>query len=116
MLNAGRKTRTETKSLVVYRTNSDDSVPLTAHDLNKVQLELGNLGISYHYVILLNGSIEKGIEIDEVGTGENTDVSVCVIGGKKDKKKMTDEQQETFNKIKDFVYKRYNLSGEVSYV
>jgi len=115
MLNAGRKVREKTEALVVYRTMSDDSVPLTMHDLTKVQLELGHLGISYHYVILLNGQIEKGIEIDEVGIGENTDVSVCVIGGKTDKKKMTDEQSDTFKKIKEFVYKRYELSGEVKY-
>ena len=116
MLNAGRKRRDKTESLVVYRNMSDDSVPLTMHDLTKVQLELGHLGISYHYVILLDGQIEKGIELDEVGIGKSTDVSVCVIGGKDDRYKMTEEQQETFKLIKEFVYKKYSLGKrEIKY-
>ena len=71
-----------------------------AKDINKWHLQKGWSGIGYHYVILLDGTIEKGRAIEKIGAhtkGHNsTSIGVCYIGGlgvdKKAKDTRTDNQ------------------------
>lgn len=113
---SGRKNRVSTDTLVVYRTNTDEKTNFTKHDLNKKQLDLGMLGLSYHYIIDLNGQIEKGIDIEAVGVGTDTSISVCIVGGKNDKKKLNELQQASLALIKQFVYQKYNFNSQEEYV
>ena len=113
---SGRKSRDTTDTLVVYRTNTDEKTNLTKHDLNKKQLDLGMLGLSYHYIVDLTGKIEKGIDIESVGIGTDTAISICVVGGKQNKKYLNAEQQASLDLIKQFVYQKYDFNSPEEYL
>jgi|TARA_R110000765_G_scaffold26358_7_gene64435 5-methylcytosine-specific restriction endonuclease McrBC GTP-binding regulatory subunit McrB len=112
----GRKNRETTNSIVIYRTNTDEKTNLTKHDVRKQQLDLGMLGLGYHYIVDLTGEIEKGIDIEAVGVESPTAICVCIVGGKTDKTKINKEQQISLDLIKQFVYQKYNFNLQEEYV
>jgi len=71
-----------------------------AKDIDKWHLQKGWSGIGYHYVILIDGTIEKGRAIERIGAhtkGHNsTSIGICYIGGlgvdRKAKDTRTDKQ------------------------
>ena len=80
-------------------------------------------GCGYHYIIKLDGTIEKGRWVDAVGghaKGNNRDtIGICYIGGVKPVKgklvsvfnAMTKEQEEATNRLTKSLMKLYNLSS-----
>ena len=115
LLKNKRKSRDETNKLLIFRTNTEN-VNLSAYDLNAHQLNLGNLGINYHFVIDAFGKLEKVIPIDAIGEGSDTAISVCIVGGKNDKKNLSENQSIALNKIKQFINEKYNKALTEEYV
>lgn len=107
LLKNRRKNRDTTEKLLIYRTNTEN-INLSAYDLLQQQLNLGNLGINYHFVIDAFGKLEKVIPIEAIGEGSDKAISVCIVGGKNNKKNLSENQTLTLNKIKEFINQKYN--------
>lgn len=56
-----------------------------AEDIDRWHKERGWRGIGYHYVILLDGTVEKGREEEEIGAHtvrhNHDSIGICYIGG-----------------------------------
>ena len=63
--------------------NASDN--FNANDIDRWHKQKGWKGIGYHYVILLDGTVEQGRELEAVGahcSGHNAhSVGICYIGG-----------------------------------
>jgi N-acetylmuramoyl-L-alanine amidase len=71
--------------LVVHCSATPAGKPFRAADIDQWHRKQGWSGIGYHYVIPLDGSLEQGRPLDEVGahvSGHNAkSVGICLIGG-----------------------------------
>jgi len=82
-----------------------------AQDIDKWHRSRGFKKIGYHIVILLNGKVQYGRDIWEVGAhakGYNDEsIGICYIGGLdakgKPKDTRTDAQKETMRQLRDYL-------------
>lgn len=72
-------------ALVVHCSATPAGKAFHASDIDRWHRDRGWNGIGYHFVITLDGSIEPGRELEEVGAhveGHNKDsIGICYIGG-----------------------------------
>lgn len=75
----------EITEIIIHCSATPEGKDFTAADIDRWHKERGFKKIGYHYVIKLDGTIELGRPIDEVGahcSGHNQgSVGVCYIGG-----------------------------------
>ena len=79
----------------------------TAKDIDRWHREKGYHSIGYHYVVLLDGTVETGRPIEEPGAhckGHNADsIGICYIGGLdhygKPKDTRTEQQRKAMEKL-----------------
>ena len=113
----GLKNREKTNVIEVTRTNTHPNKNLSKHDLHKLELEKGNLGIGHHFIIKLDGTIEKGRDINKIGSNRDDAIALCIVGGlDKDNKEdasYTDDQRKSYGRIIDFVYRTYGVNEVV---
>ena len=73
------------EEIIVHCSDTPAGKYFDAKDINKWHLARGWQGIGYHYVILLDGTIEKGRKEDKKGAhtlDHNTkSIGICYIGG-----------------------------------
>ena len=101
-------------AIVIHCTASREGVDLHASDIDKMHKDKGWAGIGYHYVITLDGKIEKGRPVNQVGAHANTkglsgkpynyhSVGIAYVGGldKKGNPKdtRTPKQKEAMHKL-----------------
>ena len=101
-------------SLVIHCTASREGVNMTAKDVDRVYKERGFSKIGYHYVIRLDGTVEKGRLDTEIGAHANTkglsgksynyhSLGIVYVGGLdknlKPKDTRTPEQKEALRKL-----------------
>ena len=71
--------------IIVHCSATQEGRDLDAAEINKWHLKRGWNGIGYHYVVLLDGTIEYGRSIYKQGAhvkGENEgSIGICYIGG-----------------------------------
>lgn len=71
--------------IIVHCSATKEGVPFRAADIRRWHLERGFQDIGYHYVVRLDGTIETGRPLSEVGAhcrGYNAhSIGVCYIGG-----------------------------------
>lgn len=71
--------------IIIHCSATSEGVAFFARDIDRWHKERGFKKIGYHYVIDLDGTVEKGREEDEIGahcTGENSNsIGICYIGG-----------------------------------
>jgi N-acetylmuramoyl-L-alanine amidase len=71
--------------IIVHCSATQEGRDLNAAEINRWHLKRGFNGIGYHYVILLDGTIEYGRSIYKQGAhvkGENKgSIGICYIGG-----------------------------------
>jgi N-acetylmuramoyl-L-alanine amidase len=76
----------EINLLVVHCADTPASMDIGAAVINQWHLARGWSGIGYHDVILRDGSIERGRDLEEIGAhaaGHNENsIGVCLVGGK----------------------------------
>ena len=76
------------KYLVVHSSASKPKTPVDASVITRWHLDRGFIKIGYHYVILRDGTVQKGRKDSEVGahvTGYNTgSLGICMVGGLND--------------------------------
>jgi N-acetylmuramoyl-L-alanine amidase len=89
--------------IIIHCSATPEGKHFTAADIDRWHRERGWSGIGYHFVVLLDGTVEKGRPIEKVGAhveGRNVGtVGVCYIGGltadgKKAKDTRTPAQKE----------------------
>ncbi len=81
------------KHVVVHCSDTPNGRHHTAEDIHRWHREFGWAGIGYHYVILLDGTVEKGRPDFWEGShcrGHNEKLGICLIG----RDKFTEAQEE----------------------
>ncbi|WP_104749028.1 N-acetylmuramoyl-L-alanine amidase [Helicobacter cynogastricus] len=110
------KTHQNINRIVIHCSDTPEGRPHDKWDIDRWHKERGFDQIGYHYVILLDGSIEKGRQEHEVGAhvrGHNSgSLGICYIGGKdaktlKPKDTRTPEQVEALKKLCVELAKKY---------
>ena len=94
--------------IIIHCSATKEGANFHASDIDKWHKQKGWKGIGYHYVIDLEGTIEKGRPITEIGahcTGHNKNsIGICYIGGlakdgKTAKDTRTKEQKDAMLKL-----------------
>lgn len=72
------------KEIIIHCAATPNGKHFTAEDIDRWHKENGWSGIGYHYVICVNGAVEKGREEGVTGAhahGHNKDsIGICMIG------------------------------------
>lgn len=72
--------------IIIHCSDTPEGKPFTAKDIDRWHKERKFRCIGYHYVVLLDGTIQKGRPLEEVGAhcaGYNKDsIGICYIGGR----------------------------------
>lgn len=72
-------------SIILHCSATPEGRDYTAADIDRWHRQRGFHGIGYHYVIRLDGTVEQGRPVGQIGahcTGHNaTTIGVCYIGG-----------------------------------
>lgn len=101
--------------IIIHCSATKVDQPFIAKDIDKWHKQRGWKGIGYHYVILLDGTVESGRPEAEIGAhtlGQNANsVGICYIGGLdsagKPKDTRTDQQKKTLKNLVSELLKKY---------
>lgn len=104
-------------TIVVHCSATPEGSNFTSEDIKKWHLKRGFKDIGYHFVILLDGTIEIGRPLNKIGahvTNNNTGtIGICYIGGldkyKKAKDTRTDAQKESLNLLIEILKKHIKV-------
>lgn len=99
----------DVKYIVIHCSATYENIPYDVEDIRDTHKKRGFRDIGYHFVIKLDGTVQKGRDIDEVGAhvkGYNShSIGVCYIGGLdsngKAKDTRTPEQKQSLKKLVD---------------
>lgn len=93
----------ELNEIILHCSATEEGKDFTADDIRRWHKARGWKDIGYHYVIKLDGTLQYGRPVDQVGAHvkghNNTTVGVCYIGGLRNGEPadtMTPEQEVTF--------------------
>lgn len=80
-----KKSRRQIDGIVIHCTATKPGQDLTVEDVRRMHKAQGWSDIGYHYLIRLDGRIEKGRDVDIIGahvSGHNAHtIGVCYVGG-----------------------------------
>lgn len=80
--------------IIIHCSATKEGLSFNANDIDRWHKQRGFKRIGYHYVILLDGTIQQGRELEAVGahaTGHNAhSIGICYIGGLDSKGKPKD--------------------------
>ncbi|MDR2147714.1 MAG: N-acetylmuramoyl-L-alanine amidase [Tannerella sp.] len=101
--------------IIIHCAATGEGQPFTAKDIDSWHKRQGWKGIGYHYVILLDGTVETGRPESETGAhtvGQNPhSIGICYIGGLdsagKPKDTRTDAQKAAMHKLVAGLLKKY---------
>jgi N-acetylmuramoyl-L-alanine amidase len=75
----------EIREIIIHCSATPENKSFTAKDIDTWHKQRGYNGIGYHYVIRLDGSIENGRGLEQIGAhayGHNAfSIGICYIGG-----------------------------------
>jgi N-acetylmuramoyl-L-alanine amidase len=75
----------EIREIIIHCSATPENKSFTAKDIDTWHRQRGYNGIGYHYVIRLDGSIENGRGLEQIGAhayGHNAfSIGICYIGG-----------------------------------
>lgn len=100
------KTNRKINTIIVHCSATNNTKDFDAHDIDRWHLDRGFSGIGYHYVVLRDGTLQKGRWTDAIGAharGHNSStLGICYIGGLDSKGRvtmdeMTPEQEHTLH-------------------
>jgi N-acetylmuramoyl-L-alanine amidase len=76
------------RQIIIHFSETPEGKDFGAKDIDLWHKQKGWRGIGYHYVIKLDGTIEDGRPLEQIGShcyGQNRDsIGICYIGGKRD--------------------------------
>lgn len=111
-------------SIVIHCSATKEGQNIKAEDIKRMHLQRGFRTIGYHYVIDIDGTIEKGRPESEEGAHCNTkgksalaynkhSIGICYVGGLdkagKAKDTRTEAQKKALHKLIGDVCKRYKI-------
>lgn len=105
--------------LILHCAATPEGKNFTAKDIDRMHRQRGFKKIGYHYVIDLDGKVEKGRADNENGAhtiGHNsTSLGICYIGGvakdcKTPKDTRTEEQKVALYELVNELMEKYNLT------
>lgn len=107
--------RVKTDKIIVHCTATPEGREVTLQEIEHWHRKAGYNGIGYHYVIHLDGKVERGRDEASIGAhtiGQNhCSVGVCYVGGcnvnMKPKDTRTGKQNESLVKLIKELKKRY---------
>ena len=71
--------------IIIHCSDTKDGLNFNINDIDRWHKQKGWKGCGYHYVILLDGTIQQGRELEEIGShckGHNAhSIGICYIGG-----------------------------------
>ncbi len=101
------------REIILHCSATKEGEDFTAKDIDRWHKERGFKKIGYHFVIDLDGTLEKGRQLNERGAhckGHNDSIGICYIGGLdkdgKPKDTRTIEQKESLLRLV------YDLMGD----
>jgi N-acetylmuramoyl-L-alanine amidase len=75
----------EIREIIIHCSATPENKSFTAKDIDTWHRQRGYNGIGYHYVIRLDGSVENGRGLEQIGAhayGHNAfSIGICYIGG-----------------------------------
>lgn len=107
------------QKIILHCAATPEGKNFTAADINRIHIQRGFRKIGYHYVIDLDGTVEKGREENENGAhtiGYNSKaLGICYIGGvakdgKTPKDTRTEAQKVSLYKLLKELIEKYNLT------
>ena len=107
------------KEIILHCAATPEGKAFTAKDIDRMHRQRGFRKIGYHYVIDLDGTIEKGRAENEIGAhciGYNSkSIGICYIGGvakdgKTPKDTRTDEQKVALYELVKELMEKYHLT------
>lgn len=109
-----------TEGIVLHCSATEEGAYFDAKDIDSWHKARGWKGIGYHYVILLDGTLNYGRDVDEIGAhvkGYNAaTIGVCYIGGLRNGKPadtMTEVQEITFLNLVHNLRQTFNYPLQV---
>lgn len=110
------KRKTTTK-IILHCSATREGQNITAKTIKKWHLEKGWQDIGYHYIIDIDGTIERGRPLDEIGAHcvnqNNCSIGICYIGGcdkdMKAKDTRTPQQIRSMLVLVQFLLNMYKL-------
>jgi len=107
------KTKRPIKSIAIHCSASPQNRGDDARTIDKWHLDNGWSGLGYHYVILPDGTIQKGRWVDAEGAGvykhnRNT-IHICFIGGMK-YDDITPQQVKAIKELGSLLVSMYKLT------
>lgn len=107
--------RSNTRKIIIHCSDTKEGKYFDEEDINMWHKKRGFKEIGYHIVILLNGEIRKGRDIEEIGAhclGENLDsIGICYIGGQNENGKhedtRTEEQKKSLESVINSLKRKY---------
>ena len=97
--NGEKKVMMIPNKIIIHCSATPKGVEYSASDIDKWHRQRGYSKIGYHYVIKLDGKIEKGREENEMGAhclGENLySIGICYIGGLSEDKETPEDTRTT---------------------
>lgn len=101
--------------IIIHCSATIEGKHFTAYDIDRWHRQRGFHSIGYHYVILLNGEIQKGRDLQQTGahcTGHNRQsIGICYIGGLDSKglakDTRTPEQKNSLRRLLQSLKKQY---------
>jgi N-acetylmuramoyl-L-alanine amidase len=105
----------EIREIIIHCSATPENKSFTAKDIDTWHRQRGYNGIGYHYVIRLDGSIENGRGLEQIGEhayGHNAfSIGICYIGGCDEKMNPKDtrtpEQTVSFIKLLQVLRQKY---------
>lgn len=99
--------RNKTDKIIVHCTATPEGREITVKEIDSWHRKAGYNGIGYHYVIHLDGRVEKGRDEQQIGAhtiGQNNcSIGICYVGGcdanMKPKDTRTGAQKEALLKL-----------------
>jgi N-acetylmuramoyl-L-alanine amidase len=114
-------TKRKITQIVLHCSASDYHKNFTATDIDKWHQQRWGSGCGYHYVILLDGTIEKGRWVDYPGAhvkGHNRNsIGICYIGGVDENNNVvydyeTQEQHESMLRLIKLLCESYSINPQ----
>lgn len=110
--------RKVTDKVIIHCSATSTGRDVGVKEITVWHIKRGWVGIGYHFVIRINGKVEKGRPIDTIGAhciGLNTtSIGICLVGGidpitKKSVPDYTEMQMQSLAKLITSIKKRYPL-------
>ena len=74
------------RQIILHYTETQEDIDFDVSDVKEWHLDRGFSDIGYHFLIKLDGEIQKGRDLDKIGahckTQNSDSIGICYVGGK----------------------------------